>query len=328
MVTLKDIARKAGVTTTTVSRVINNRGYISEKTREKVCAVMEELNYRPNELARSLSKQHSSSIGVIVPHISHPFFSKLISQLENAAAQRNYKILLCNSKDQPEKEMEYMEMCISNRVAGIIICSKYLDSEKFSALNIPILNLEKEDRSNAVSIQSDNYKGGCIAAEHLIACGCRDILHFGGIVGKNMPADHRSQGFSDVCGRKNVEYKVLLTDQSAYGTMDYYAFIKKSLKNNPETDGVFASSDLIAAQVIQVCKTMNINIPEDLCLVGFDDVAIAQLTTPTITTIHQPLREMAEIAIDCIEKNIRGAIVPSQIILPVTFVKRDSTKKK
>ena len=328
MVTLKDIAEKAGVTTTTVSRVINNRGYISEKTRKKVRAVMDELNYRPNELARSLSKQHSNSIGVIVPHISHPFFAKLISQLESAAARQNYKILLCNSKDQPEKEMEYMEMCISNRVAGIILCSKYLDASKFSALNVPILNLEKEDHSNAVSIQCDNYRGGCIAAEHLIACGCRKLLHFGGIAGKNMPADRRAQGFTDVCVRDHVDNRVLLTDQSAYGTMDYYVFIKKSLKSNPGADGVFASSDLIAAQVIQVCRTMGIRIPEDLCLVGFDDVFIAQLTTPTITTIHQPLREMSEIAIDCIEKSLCGEIVPSQIVLPVTFVKRNSTKSK
>lgn len=328
MVTLKDIAQRAGVTTTTVSRVINNRGYISKKTRDKVCEVMEELNYRPNELARALSMQHNSSIGVIVPHISHPFFSKLISQLESAAAQKGYKILLCNSKDQPEKEMEYIEMCISNRVAGIILCSKYLDASKFSSLNIPILNLEKEDYSNAISVQCDNYKGGCIAAEHLIACGCRKILHFGGIAGKNMPADRRAQGFTDVCSSREIENKVLLTDQSAYGTMDYYEFIEKSLKSNPGVDGVFTSSDLIAAQVIQVCKTMGIEIPEDLCLVGFDDVSISQLTTPTITTIHQPIREMSEMAIDCIDKSLKGEIVPSQVILPVTLIKRDSTRSQ
>ncbi len=158
MFTLKDIAQKAGVTTTTVSRVINNRGYISKKTRDKVCEVMKEMNYRPNELARALSKQHNTSIGVIVPHISHPFFSKLISHLESAAAQKGYKILLCNSKDQPEKEMEYIEMCISNRVAGIILCSKYLDASKFASLNIPILNLEKEDYSNAISVQCDTIR--------------------------------------------------------------------------------------------------------------------------------------------------------------------------
>lgn len=100
MATIKDIAARAGVTATTVSRVINNRGYISEETRKKVTQAMQEMNYQPNELARSLAKAHSNTIGVIVPHISHPFFSKMISALESAAAKRGYKILLCNSKDQ------------------------------------------------------------------------------------------------------------------------------------------------------------------------------------------------------------------------------------
>ncbi len=328
MPTLKDIAKKAGVTTTTVSRVINNRGYISNKTKETVFRVMQELNYRPNELARALTKKHSNTIGVIVPHVSHPFFSKLISHLENAAAQKGYKILLCNSKDEPKKEMEYIEMCLSNRVSGIILCSKYLDAEKFSSLKIPILNLEKEDDSIAVSIQCDNYQGGKIAAEHLIDCGCKQLLHFGGIAGKDMPADRRAKGFTDVCNSKKISNKVVMTNQTAYGTMKYHDYIKQALLEYPEVDGIFASSDLIAAQVIQVCHKMNRKVPEDLCLVGFDDVSIAALTTPTITTIHQPVKEMAQLSIEYVDKIANNEIVPSKVTLPITLVERESTRKK
>ena len=104
MATLKDIAQRAGVTATTVSRVINNRGYISEGTRKKVYAAMEEMHYQPNELARAFSKQYTNTIGLIVPHISHPFFIKVISNLESSAAEKGFKLLLCNSKEQPEKE--------------------------------------------------------------------------------------------------------------------------------------------------------------------------------------------------------------------------------
>ncbi|WP_099205693.1 LacI family DNA-binding transcriptional regulator [Scatolibacter rhodanostii] len=326
MATLKDIAQKAGVTTTTVSRVINNRGYISEQTRAKVFQVMEELNYHPNELARALAKKHNSTIGVIVPHISHPFFANLISNLESSAMKKGYKILLCNSKDKQSKEMEYLEMCISNRVAGIILCSKYVDAKKFSKLNIPIVNLEQEDSFNAISIQCDNYEGGRMAAQHLISCGCKKILHFGGIAGKNMPADQRAQGFTDVCESHKVLSKVVLTDQSAYGTMNYHGVIESVLEENRDADGIFASSDLIAAQVVQVCNAMDIKVPEDVCLVGFDDVYIAQLTTPTITSIHQPIRKMAELSIDCIDKTLNGEVVPSKITLPVTLIKRNSTK--
>lgn len=131
MATIKDIAARAGVTATTVSRVINNRGYISEETRKKVTQAMQEMNYQPNELARSLAKAHSNTIGVIVPHISHPFFSKMISALESAAAKRGYKILLCNSKDQPEKETEYLDMFISNRVTGVVMASRDVRLKSF-----------------------------------------------------------------------------------------------------------------------------------------------------------------------------------------------------
>ena len=153
MATIKDIAARAGVTATTVSRVINNRGYISEETRKKVTQAMQEMNYQPNELARSLAKAHSNTIGVIVPHISHPFFSKMISALESAAAKRGYKILLCNSKDQPEKETEYLDMFISNRVTGVVMASRDVQIEKFHDLKIPIVNFEREENTEAITIQ-------------------------------------------------------------------------------------------------------------------------------------------------------------------------------
>ena len=123
MATLKDVAKETGLTVSTVSRVLNNRGYISDETRQKVYEAMKKLNYRPNEVARSLSKQSSNTIGVIVPHIRHPYFAELISNLENEAYKRKHKVLLFNSQEKEEREKEYLEMCFSNRVAGIIFCS-------------------------------------------------------------------------------------------------------------------------------------------------------------------------------------------------------------
>ena len=216
MATIKDIAARAGVTATTVSRVINNRGYISEETRKKVTQAMQEMNYQPNELARSLAKAHSNTIGVIVPHISHPFFSKMISALESAAAKRGYKILLCNSKDQPEKETEYLDMFISNRVTGVVMASRDVQIEKFHDLKIPIVNFEREENTEAITIQCDNEQGGALAASHLADCGCRHLLHFGGIVGRDMPADRRADGFLRVCRERGIEGEVLLSDRLSY----------------------------------------------------------------------------------------------------------------
>ena len=324
MATLKDIAQRAGVTATTVSRVINNRGYISEGTRKKVYAAMEEMHYQPNELARAFSKQYTNTIGLIVPHISHPFFTKVISNIESSAAEKGFKLLLCNSKEQPEKEQDYLDMCMSNRVAGIVLCSKYVQTREFRKMNIPVVNLERGEDDDTISVQCDNYQGGRLAAEHLIECGCRNLLHFGGVAGKDMPADRRADGFLRVCRERGIEGEVLLSDRLSYGSMHYESYIEKGLLEHPETDGIFASSDLIAAQVLQRLYAMGKRVPEDIKVVGFDDTVIAGITTPSITTIHQPIEEMSELSIAYIDRRRKGEMVPNVTTMPVSLVVRDS----
>lgn len=324
MVTLKDVAEKAEVTVTTVSRVINNRGYLSEQTRKKVYDAMKALDYHPNELARSLSKQRTNTIGIIVPHIVHPYFAKLISNLESAAAKHKYKIILCNTKEQTEKEKEYIEMCKSNRVSGIILCSRNVNTKEIVDMDIPVITIERNLETGTAGIQCDNYLGGKLATEHLITCGCKSLLHLSGIVNEDMPADERAEAFIDVCEKQGVKHHEKQSNSNIYNKMDYHEYIKKALLEVPDADGIFASSDLIAAQVIQVCSDMGIKIPEQMKLVGFDDVDIAQLTNPTITTIRQPIKEMSEWAVEFIEKRLNGDVLPCQIKLPVTLVKRQS----
>lgn len=328
MATIVDVAKLAGVTPTTVSRVINNRGYISEKTRNKVNEAMDQLGYQPNEIARSLTKQKSNTIGVIVPHISHPYFAKLISNLENEASKNGYKIILCNSKEKAEKEKQYLDMCKSNRVAGIILCSGNVESNKINTGNIPVVLLEKNFEDGKLGIQCDNYQGGKLATEHLIKSGCKRLLHFSGVIDEDMPADNREKAFIDICNENNVEYFIRKYDIDTYNEMNYYGYIKETLKEIENIDGIFASSDLIAAQVIQVCNELNIRIPQDIKLVGFDDVEIAKLTTPTITTIHQPIKEMAKLAIELVDSKYKNIEVNEQTILPIELVIRNSTHNK
>lgn len=325
MPTLKDVAREAGLTVSTVSRVLNNRGYISEKTRKNVYRVMEELNYQPNEVARSLSKQVTNTIGVIVPHIVHPYFAKLISFLEAQASKQGYKILLCNSRADTEREWEYLEMCRSNRVAGIVLCSASVNLEKLSTLDIPVITIEREEDVSIAGIDCDNYMGGKLAAEHLLSRGCKNLLHFSGITEVPMPADQRATGFIDTCESHKIPYKIIQSDATKYYNIEYSEYVMETLKNNPKVDGVFASSDVIAAQVIQCCCALGISIPSQLKLVGFDDVNIAQLTTPPITTIRQPISEMAEAAIRYIQDIRDEKIVPKRTILPVTLIQRSTT---
>lgn len=325
MATIKDVAREAGLTVGTVSRVLNNRGYISEATRNRVHQVMKELNYQPNEVARSLSKSKTNTIGVIVPHIVHPYFAKLISNLEKAASDRGFKILLCNSREERERELEYLEMLKSNRVAGLVLCSATVKTESLESLDIPVITIERNVGTGTASVECDNYQGGVLAARHLIACGCKYIINFSGVDKTEMPADSREVGFLDMCRQYGVDGVACKSQENQYYAMEYHEYIEKIITENPKTDGIFASSDLIAAQVLQVCAKLGLRVPEQVKVVGFDDVNIASLTTPPITTVHQPVKEMAELSVDLIMRSNKGEMIPTRTVLPVTLVKRGTT---
>lgn len=325
MATLNDVAKETGLTVTTVSRVLNNRGYISEATRQRVYDAMKKLNYHPNEVARSLSKKSTNTIGVIVPHIRHPYFAELISNLENHASKKGYKILLCNSQEKGEKEKKYLDMCTSNRVAGIVLCSGTVAVEEFEGSNIPLVTVERYLENGTAAVECDNQQGGELAARELLEKGCKNLLHISGVHETAMPADLRALGFREVCQQQGVSYREIATSAFQYNTLEYHELIEKVLKENTEADGIFASSDLIAAQILQVCHKMGIKVPEQMKLVGFDDVNISSLTTPRITTIHQPIKEMAVMAVNLLIEAEEGKIVPRRTTLPVSIVRRETT---
>ncbi len=325
MATIKDVAREAGLTVGTVSRVLNNRGYISEKTREKVHRVMRELNYRPNEVARSLLRKRTDSIGVIVPNISHPYFARMIHFLEAEAAEHDFRMVLYNSRGNQQVQERYLEMCKSNLVSGILLFSGEVDERIFSSLKIPVVTIERYVENTTASVVCDNLKGGVLAVNHLVEKGCRNLLMLAGIGTNGMPADYREKGFLHACSQHSVSGKVHKFKLDEKHIVMYYEDIEFALKKNPDADGIFAGSDLIAAQVIQICHKMGIKVPTDVKVVGFDDVNIASLTNPTISTIRQPMKEMAQIAVDLLRKSIAGEIVPEKTVMPVQFIEREST---
>lgn len=326
MPTLKDVAKETGLTVSTVSRVLNNRGYISEATRDNVYKAMEKLNYQPNELARSLSKQTTNTIGVIVPHIKHPYFAELISSIESAANKMNYKILLFNSNDKDEKQIKYLEMCTSNRVAGVILCSGTVEMYQFKGINVPLITIERYLENGTASVECDNKKGGCLATQHLIEIGCKNLVHISGIHGTSMPADCRGIGFIEECNKAGVKHHEYQTNTTQYKEEVYHDLIEEILTKDKTIDGIFASSDLIAAQILQVCAKLKIQVPKQIKLVGFDDVMISSVTTPTITTIHQPIKEMAQMAITLLIDAMDNKVIPSRTILPVSLIERETTK--
>ncbi len=324
MATLKDVAREAGLTVTTVSRVLNNRGYISDDARRRVADAIEKLNYRPNEVARALQNKKSNTIGVIVPHIRHPYFAEMISNIENAAYKKGYKILLCNSQSTKEKAKEYIDICTSNRVAGIILCSQKISVEIFKNLDIPVITIERAMENATASVECDNKNGGKLAAEELIKAGCKNMVFIKSEDSPGTPANQRFVGFKEACDKSGVSVRVVEPNEVAYNKMSYVEWLENILRENPTADGLFAGSDVIAAQTLQVCRRLSIQVPKDLKIVGFDDVNIASLTTPQITTIHQPIKEMANVAIELLHDAAEGKSVVKKTVLPVELRKRET----
>ena len=175
MATLKDVAQRAGVTVTTVSRMLNDRARVSEKTRLRIQNAMEELDYHPNELARSLAKKNSHFIGLIVPSADNFFFSCVIASVERYASASGYKLLLCVSNHEIQKEKEFFSMLLGNKVAGIILASHTQNLEEFADVDAPVITIDRTVSPRIPSASADNYYGGYIAAEHLIARGCRRL---------------------------------------------------------------------------------------------------------------------------------------------------------
>ena len=325
MVTQEDVARECGISVTTVSRVMNKRGYISKETYEKVYAAMRKLNYAPNEIARSLSKNNTDTIGVILPHIDHPYFSKLLHYLEKAAVKNGQKLMIFSTHRNADVEEECIEKCRAGRMDGIILCAGNIQTLRLSEMNIPMITLERDLDSATSCVLCDNEEGGRLAARHLLSRGCKKVLYIGSLKDTSMPADLRYRGFEEICGANGIWCKEIKNQDIIYEELSYYGLIEEILDEYPDVDGIFASSDVIAAQVLRVARKRKIDIPDKLKVIGFDDTRISALTTPQLTTIHQPVEEMAKKAISLLMSIKNGASVAGQTILPVCLIEREST---
>jgi len=325
MATIHEVAKNAGVSVTTVSRVLNNRGYISEKTRKKVYQCMADLHYQPNEIARSLQRKQSSIIGLIIPNVSHPFFAEMANHLEYYAYQSGFKIMLCNSQMDPIKEKEYINMMKRNRVDGIIMGSHTLQVGDFKKLDHPIVTIDRKIEDKIPFVSSDNYRGGQLATELLINKGCKKIAHICGNLQLDLLANQRSNAFLDVVNKHSIEHIIVQTDMNVFDQAQYIRIIRQLFVDHPDIDGIFATSDIIAAYVIKECFNKGKRIPDDIRIVGYDDVNAASWMSPEITTIKQPLEELSQLAIELIKLQLEASKFETENILPVELIERGTT---
>ncbi|NLV59891.1 MAG: LacI family transcriptional regulator [Clostridiales bacterium] len=326
MATLRDVAERSGVTVTTISRMMNGRGNVSAKTRAKIEAAMKELDYHPNELARSLAKKTTNFIGLIVPSAMNYFFASVIQSVEAYASAHGCKLLLCVSNRDVRKEKEYFSMLLGNKVMGIILANFTQNAEDFLGINAPMVIIEREPSPHIPCALTDNYHGGYIAAEHLISKGCKKLLFFHGKAELDTDPDKRFIGFRDACQKHGVELPVQVdATWSEFISMNYDGTIGRLFREYPQADGILASNDIMAVGILRYCRRHQIPVPERLKVVGYDDTPFAVNCAMPLTTIHQPIDELCRFAVECILRISSGEVVPTKTVFPVSLVEREST---
>ncbi len=318
-----DVAKVAGVSPTTVSRVLNNRGYIAETTRKKVFEAMEKLNYYPNDVARSLFTKKTYLIGLVFPTTSNPFYGQLIFHLENVAASLGYKILLCNSQGRQDKEKGYLEMLQRNQVDGIIAGAHNRGIEEYEKTPLPIVGIDRYLSNNIPVVSSDNYDGGKQATQLLINRGCKNIIHINGPITLETPANLRRKAYEDVMEENQLPP---LTYEVGH-EYSLEELIKNLFDENPLVDGIFASDDMIASRVLKEAKERKIRVPEDLKVIGYDGTDTVRFLLPELSTIQQPIEEIAKMSIEILLKQINGesSEIKLETTLPVNLIERNTT---
>ena len=314
---LEDVAAAAGVSKTTVSRVLNHRGYLSEKTIAKVQKAMQELDYRPNIIARQLYKQRTDLVGMIFPTVDNPFFSQLEAEMERQLYRNGYKVLIGNSQNDPAKEENYLQQLLTHQVDGLIVGTQNRGLIGYQHANLPVVAIDQVVGKNIPVVSSDNYQGGLLATQRLLDDGCRHIIHTNGPLGLDTPTQKRREAYEHLMTKNNLPAITYHLDFNI-STIDKERVFRRIFEEHPEVDGIFAANDTDASTIINLASEYGKRIPEDLKIVGYDRSNVTRLLLPGLTTIQQPIDEMADLAVQLLQARINGQNVKS-VVLPVTI---------
>lgn len=327
MPSIKDVAKIAGVSTATVSRVLANHPRIKEETRQRVLDAVEQLNYRPNLIARSLRVQKSAKIGLVVSDIRNPFFTAIGRAVEDAAYEQGYSVLMCNTDENPEKEEMYLNLMHDENVAGII----FSPTQQFSAglksyrSNIPFVIIDRAVKSEQIDmVLLDNVAAAYELVNHLIENGYRKLA---GLFGNaSTTGKERNKGFQKALTEHQLkpvaEYFIPPRIQQGYDA----TLSLLDQKNRP--DAIFTSNSLLTAGAFQAIRDRKLKVPGDVALVGFDETTWGALVDPPLTLISQPTEEIGRTATELLFQRIEEPTrSPKTVILKGTLIARGSSAK-
>ena len=306
MSSIQEVAKKAGVGVGTVSRVINDSGYVSEKTRKIVEEVIEELNYKPNELARNLFRNRTNIVAIITPAIGNPYYATLYSEVENRLRKYGYKTMLCNTIGEATNEEAYLEMLERNMVDGIITGTHTLDYSSYKKIKGPIVGFDTPKLNDDILIVTvDHEKGGKLAAKALIESGCKEVLQFTDATTKNYPFIKRHKAFAKEIKKAGLICREYKPNMDNFEEKFIQENIDEAFSMYPNVDGVFAT-DTHALLYMKKALSMGKRVPQDLKVVAYDGTFILNTAYPSPSAIVQPIDKLAKVAVDSLHAIING----------------------
>ncbi|MFC4766306.1 LacI family DNA-binding transcriptional regulator [Effusibacillus consociatus] len=308
MAKINDVARLANVSTATVSRVLSNADNVTEETREKVLEAIQRLKYQPNILGRYLRRMETKTVLVVVPDITNSFFSKILLGIESVAVKSGYQVLLVDTQNSVHLEVEYLNLLRQKQVDGMILLTARMNREEIEEIaeQFPVvLACEYLEGSRIPTVSIDNISSARKATEHLIQLGHRRIAHISGPMNIVLSRD-RLRGYQQAMTQYELEIDPVLIQEGDFSYEIGYNLAMKFLAlENPPT-AIFAASDDMAIGAVKAVREQSLNVPKDIAVVGFDDVKIASIFEPSITTIAQPMYEIGTTAMELLVKLING----------------------
>ena len=326
MTTIQDVAKHAKVGAATVSRVLNESGYVKEETKQKVLQAIKELDYTPNETARNLYHRRTGIVAILVPDVSHPYFSSFTNIVEMALAEGGYQAMLCNTRREQNNETQFLELLKQQRVDGVITGVHTLDIHHYQNLGRPIVALDRQLGDQIPCVAVNHEEGGRLAAEVLIKAGCKKILQVTGVSHVSTPSNIRHQVFRQVIKSHGIECLDFISKWNTFEFGYYEQAAQEILEKCDDFDGFFAT-DMMAVTMIHALQARGWRYPEDVKVVSYDGTYISHLPYPSMTCVVQPIEDLARTCVDVLLNLIDGKKPESMNIrLDVSLREGDSTK--
>ena len=325
MAGIKDVAKRAGVGVGTVSRMLNDSGYVAEETREKIEGAMRELNYTPNELARNLYHKRSGIIAVLVPNVSNPFFTEFVDYAEAELYEAGYKMMICNTVKERNAELEYLDMLNRHIVEGVITGVHSLDVEEYRKIHKPIVALDRYLGEHIPVVAVNHKEGGRLAAETLIRNGCKKVLHFMGSTAVESPYHERHYEFERIMKANHIKTYTYELEWNRFDSEYHREAVQDVFAKGIEFDGVFGV-DGLAIECMNESIRRHLKVPRDVKFVSYDGTFITELVEPKMTSVVQPIEGLAKESVRLLCNLIGGKEYNNkEVVLGVQLRKGNTT---